>query len=161
MGHPCNIKTTEEESVLKELRILDWIVKVDVERTKEEYLKDLDLCECVYCQNYRESIQLKECSSILGFLMQLGIDPLKPEYLSEYGREKKGYRLYNGNYYVFGQLAEGKYCSSSEWNESNTRGIGSFTVGFENSSYKGDKSVPMMNLLFEASIPWLFLDQVE
>lgn len=36
------------------IRVGDWVIKADVEETRKQYEKEIDMCECLLCQNYRE-----------------------------------------------------------------------------------------------------------
>lgn len=56
------------------IKINNWILEIDVEETKKQYLKKWDLCDCLYCLNFYEA--MKSRSEIeLQLFYQLGINP--------------------------------------------------------------------------------------
>ncbi len=134
---------------------MNWVLEVDVNKTKEFYNKDIELCDCVYCENYMEACkQMDPC--LLKVLKTLEINPSKPSHLSEYG-EVEDFRLYMGCYHIVGNLVEGEYCTDSDWNGTNTAKIGNFTLGFnkEFTFVHDEFPSPVLQLDFEAKISWV------
>lgn len=39
------------------IKINNWILEIDVEETKKQYLKKWDLCDCLYCLNFYEAMK--------------------------------------------------------------------------------------------------------
>lgn len=115
---------------MKQIRMLKWLLEVDVVKTKEFYSKEIELCHCLYCENYMEAFRRFD-SSITEVFTMLGINPSKPSHLSEFGEMEDGLRLYIGSYHLVGKLVEGEYCRDSEWNDTNTASIENLTFGFK------------------------------
>lgn len=141
---------------MKRIRLMKWFLEVDLNRTKEHYSKDCELCECLYCENYRDVCRGME-PTIVEIFTALGIDPAMPSHLSEFGEMEDGLRLYIGNYPLVGKLIEGEDCTDSEWNDSNTARIENFTFGFGKDALYGQEEEPYsaLHLEVEAQIPWL------
>lgn len=141
---------------MKRIRLMNWDLEVDINKTKEYYNKDIELCHCSYCENYMEACKVMD-SSILEFITSLGINSLKPIHLSEFGEVEEKVHLYMGCYHIVGVLIEGEYCTDSDWNETNTAKIGNFTLGFnkELMFVQDDYPRPVLQLDFEARIPWV------
>jgi hypothetical protein len=141
---------------MKRIRLLNWSLEVDVGKTKEFYKEDIEICHCLYCENYMETIKYVD-PLIIEVLMMLGINPSKPSHLSEFGEMENGLRLYIGSYHIVGNLIEGKYCTDSEWNETNTAKIGNFTLGFKKELIfvHDELPLPVLQLDFETQIPWI------
>lgn len=136
---------------MKTIKLIKWTIEVDLKRTVEHYSQDTELCECLYCENYRCVCNSMD-STIVEVFASLGIDPAKPSRLSEFGEIEDGLRLYIANYYIAGKLIEGEYCSDSQWNDSNTARIGNFTFGFREDA---EETYPALYLEVEAQIPWV------
>ncbi|WP_062105521.1 hypothetical protein [Bacillus niameyensis] len=145
---------------MNQINLFDWVLEVDMKKTKEYYDKDIDLCDCLYCENFKESTKRFD-PRIMEMFFSLGINPSKPSPLSEFGEIKDGLHLYVGSYPIVGHLVEGKYCSNSVWNEANTVGIENFTFGFgkEISLVHDDLPKPVLQLEFEVLIPWIFTEK--
>lgn len=145
-----------------QIQMMKWLVDVDVERTKEFYKKDLELCHCLYCENYMEASKYLE-RSIIEVFTTLGIPPSKPSHLSEFGEQEDGLRLYNGSYHVVGKLVAGEHCTDTDWNETNTAKIGNFTYGFDQQLMfvPNGFPYPVLQLTFEARIPWVLSEKPE
>lgn len=90
--------------------LADFIIDVDVERTRAHYARpDLPTtsrgCTCEGCQNFDKAI-LRVPDTVTAFLHSLGIDPQKPvEAFDVMGeREADGTIWYNGWYHVCGTV---------------------------------------------------------
>lgn len=89
-------------------RFSDYILDVDVERTRAFYAReDGWQCDCQDCRNYDKAI-LTAPEAVLELLRSLGIDPRKPaEVFNVTGmREEDGTVWYNGWFHVCGTLVE-------------------------------------------------------
>ncbi|SFC96325.1 hypothetical protein SAMN02799633_02165 [Bacillus sp. UNCCL81] len=40
--------------MLPQIRIGKWLIEVDIDRTREFYNKEMEVCNCLYCKNYLE-----------------------------------------------------------------------------------------------------------
>lgn len=141
---------------MKQLSIMKWLLEIEVDKTRAFYSKDIDLCDCLYCENYMEACKHIN-SSAMEIFTTLGINPLKPSHLSEFGEIEDGLRLYIGSYHIVGKLVKGAYCTDSVWNETNTVEIGDFTFGFDKDLLfvHDEFPRPVLQLRFEARIPWV------
>lgn len=144
---------------MQKLQLEKWLLEVDVGRTREYYKQDQELCNCVDCKNYREACTQMD-PQITQLFNELGIEPTKPDLLSEFGETKDGLHLYIGHYYLAASLIEGKYCLDSDWTSENTATLGNFTFGFAEAdpSEKDDLPMPGLWLEFESKIPWVLHD---
>ncbi|MFD2630407.1 hypothetical protein [Oceanobacillus kapialis] len=133
-----------------------WLLEVDAARTNEYYGEATDLCECLDCKNYREACEQLD-PQVKQLFHKLGIDPTKPDLLSEFGSIEDGLHLYMGHYYLVGKLIAGAYCSDVEWDPEHTATVGNFTFGFVavEPSENENLSQPGLWLEFEAKYPWL------
>jgi len=147
---------------VKKIHLMKWVLEVDLQQTKEFYLKDLEMCSCLYCENYMEACRQIDSSTMEVFTM-LGITPSKPSHLSEFGENEDGLRLYIGSYHVVGKLVEGEYCRDSEWNDTNTASMKNFTFGFKKELLfaPNELKTPVLQLDFEARIPWVLNEKPE
>lgn len=147
---------------MERIHLEKWLLEVDLKKTIEFYNKDMDLCHCLYCENFMEASKQND-PYINSVFTRLGIDPSKPVQLSEFGKTEEGLRYYMGSYHLVGELAEGSYCTDSEWNENNTAKIGSFTFGFNKEVVFVDDDFPQprLQLDFEIQIPWVLDEEPE
>ena len=141
---------------MKQLRVKKWLLEIDVVKTREFYHKDIELCDCLSCENYMEATKHIN-TQVLEIFTMLGITPSKPSRLSEYGEMEDGLRLYIGRYHIVGKLVEGEYCTDSEWDETNTARIQNFTFGFNKELMFAPNELrgPVLQVDFEANIPWV------
>lgn len=141
---------------MEKIRLMNWLVEVDVNKTNAFYQKDIGICDCLDCENYRQAWK-QEDASVIEIFATLGIDPAKPSHLSGFGEEQDGLRLYHGSYHVIGKLIEGKHCTDSDWDDPYTIKIKNFTFGFhkEVTFIPDDFPQPVLQLEFENRIPWV------
>lgn len=147
---------------MNEIRLVKWLLEVDVEKTREFYKNEIAFCTCLYCENYMEACKYLDLS-VMEVFTTLGITPSKPSHLSEFGEMEDGLRSYSGSYHVVGKLIEGEYCTDAEWNDANTAQIGNFTFGFDQnlSFVQNDFPLPVLQVSFEVLIPWLLNENPE
>ncbi|MHA6252528.1 hypothetical protein [Oceanobacillus sp. CAU 1775] len=145
--------------MLQQIKLANWLLEVDVEKTREFYDKGIDVCDCLDCKNYVEAC--KQLDASLTFLFnELGINPSMPAHLSQFPTEEQMTKLYIGNYHLVGNLLAGEWSTSSDWNESNTIKRENFTFGFsrELEFVPEDYPRPVLQLDFEAAIPWVLAE---
>lgn len=147
---------------MKKIKLMKWLLEVDVNKTKEFYSKNIELCNCLYCENYMEACKHIDPAIIKLFTM-LGINTLQPSHLSEFGEIQDGLRLYIGSYHIVGKLVEGEYCTDADWNDTNTAKIENFTFGLgKELMFVHDELLrPVLQLEFEARIPWVLSKKTE
>ena len=147
---------------MEQISLMNWLLEVDVEKTKDFYSKDIELCDCLYCQNYMEACNHID-NSVMEIFATFGINSSKPSHLSFFDEMEDGMRLYHMNYHIVGKLVEGAYCTDSEWNKSNTAEIENFTFGFNKDLIfvHDDFPNPVLQLEIEARIPWVLSEKPE
>lgn len=143
----------------------DWQFEVDSELTRKTYEKALggnsEGCSCNHCRNYRqqkESVFPKEIKSLFD---NLGIDYRKESEAYETHRLENGLYNYGGWFHFAGKIVDGENCEKlidenhyrNELVEINK----DFSIGFTNGNDLSffDKEVELVQVEFEASIPWL------
>jgi hypothetical protein len=90
-----------------------YTLDIDIERTKKanSLLDSLNLgCVCNVCQNYTQTIQRIDPST-LHIFKQLGLDPTKPSEVMEYDT-RDGSMLCGGIYHIAGKIIN---VSAPEW----------------------------------------------
>jgi hypothetical protein len=146
--------------MLQQIRIANWLLEVDIDETREFYNKGIEVCSCLYCNNFEEACKHLD-SSVATVFRRLGINPAKPGHLSDYPTMEDGIRNYIGSYHLVGRVLEGELCIMSNWKDTKTVQIKNFTVGFSEDLEFVPKGFtnPVLQLDFEASIPWVLDDK--
>lgn len=100
---------------------------------------------------------------ISNLLLSLGIDPAKPNHLSDLGEAEDGLRLYMGSYHFVGELLAGPSADTQEWNDANTTAIENITFTMNHKLSFVDEAMPkpILQLDFETKIPWVLTDKPE
>ncbi|WP_077620299.1 hypothetical protein [Bacillus sinesaloumensis] len=147
---------------MERIHLMKWLLDVDLTKTRDFYSKEIDLCNCLYCQNYYEACKHLE-SSVMDPFKTLGMNPLTPSHLSEFGEVEGGFRLYTGSYHIVGTIVDGELCTDSDWNDTNTATLENFTFGFkkELQFVHDEMPLPVLQMDFEARIPWLLDENPE
>lgn len=142
--------------ILQPIKIANWLLEVDGDKTREFYNKGIEGCSCLYCNNFVEACKYLD-ASVVNVFNKLGIHPDMPTHLSDYPAMEDGMRVYMGSYHLIGKVLEGKLCTMSDWNDTNTIQIKNFTVGFSKDLQFVPKDFPnpVLQLDFEAEIPWV------
>ncbi|PRZ12829.1 hypothetical protein CLV36_11143 [Laceyella sediminis] len=152
---------------IKEIRIKDWLLKVDVEQTTRLYSQlgtFAEECGCIYCRNYTE-VAKNFSNPLRSFFELLGIDPTKSAGdISEYEQENQMH-LYGGWYHLVGEMLKGPDCMlpPENWNQINLIKIDSFEMGFTRNLQLVSPIFPksVIQLEFVAKIPWILPDLPE
>lgn len=149
---------------MEQRRIGDWIVEIDVERTRrfyQEYHRITGGCDCLYCRNYVEAAD-KLPRPVLEFFQSLGIDPIKEGEVSEFCKNEDGTHLYGGFYHIVGRLISGPDCWAKAGEDLSHLGgnlleVGGFTFGFTYaiSLLPEHFPEPAVQLEFQGAIPWV------
>ncbi|GKU80957.1 hypothetical protein [Niallia sp. NCCP-28] len=144
--------------MLKQVKIGNWLLEVDREKTKEFYDKDvIDVCDCLYCNNFVEAIKHLDIS-VATFFRELGINPSMPAHSSDFPATEDGKWQYIGQYHLVGRVLEGKLCTMCDWDETNNfQIIKDFDVCFseELEFVTEDFPIPVLQMNFDAHIPWV------
>lgn len=142
--------------MLQQIRIANWLLEVDVEKTREFFNEGTEVCNCLYCNNFVEACKQLD-TSVASIFNRIGINPAIPGHLSDYPTMDDGIRKYIGNYHIVGRLLEGELCSTSNWNDTNTVQIKNFTLRLSKDLEFVPKGFPnpVLQLEFDANIPWV------
>lgn len=148
--------------MLQQIRLANWIVEVDIDKTREYYKKGIDVCSCLYCNNFVEACKHLD-TSVAKLFNELGINPAMPAHLSQFPTEETMTKLYIGNYHLVGRVLEGVLSTSSNWNETNTIEIENFIFGFSEDLefVPGSFPNPVLQLDFEAEIQWVLDEKLD
>ncbi|MFQ6581614.1 hypothetical protein [Priestia megaterium] len=137
----------------------DWILEIDVEETKTQYLKKGDLCDCLYCLNFYEA--MKSRSEIeFQFFNRLGINPSQCNHLSHFDPQENGLHFYIGCYHMVG-----KESNKTPLNIMNSDGAieisNNLHIGFSNDLefVPGGFTRPVLQLDFEIEVPWVLVEK--
>lgn len=148
--------------MLETIRINNWLVEIDVAKTRAFYERGIDVCTCLDCQNFVAACQRLE-QPVAHFFQQLGIQVTMPAHLSQFSTAHPMKKLYIGHYHLVGNLLEGERSNTSNWNPTNTMAIQNFIVGFSDEVTFVSENVPepVLQLDFEADICWVLDEQPE
>jgi len=149
-------KTKKESRKRKLIQMAfnDWVVEVDVEKTKSyynNYSVDND-CSCLYCENYRAY-----CEQLLSPALKIGIDPRKEGEFMDLNNGDDKNRPVLGMYHLIGRIISGPDNLEENWNEINLIEIDNYKFGFNRKRYclPEDFPEPSIQLDFSATTPWL------
>lgn len=149
--------------IVKELKLGNWIIQVDIEKTREFYKAFYEItegCDCIYCKNY-----VKACDNysddVKQLFNELGIIPTKEAEVYQIYEIKPGKHLYGGFYHIVGRILEGKDCWQFVLDSTRSQELvnltDDFKYGFSNDNALVDETFPkpIIQLEFEAIIPWV------
>lgn len=139
---------------MKEVRIEDWFLKIELEKMKALYETITEGCDCLSCQNFRKaSLYLDE--EVLHFSKELGIDLHKPSLLNAF--EVEGNQMmYSGHYHLCGEILEGEL---DEWDI--IVGQHCFSLVEEVCGKPDMLTVPYFQIGFEVVLPWVIPESME
>jgi len=146
---------------MQEIKLAKWVLEVDEEQTREFYSKDFDICSCLNCKNFLESIKNLD-ASVADAFKSLGINPMKPGHLSDLSAKDEGMHEYIGSYHFVGKVLNGELCTKENWNASNTVQLKNFTIGFSNDLefVPEDFPFPIVQVEFVALMPWVLKEEI-
>ncbi len=58
--------------MLQQIRIANWLLEVDIDKTREFYNKGIEVCSCLYCNNFLEACKHLD-TSVANLFSKLGI----------------------------------------------------------------------------------------
>lgn len=143
--------------MMKTICLQDWVLKIDVEKTKEYYdsITVGEGCNCAYCRNY-----IKNCRTfskeVLDFYTMLGIDPQKEGEFMEFETDTDKH-LYMGFYHLVGEIVKRPSARIRKWDDLNIIGIGNVKFIFTDELDLVPEIFPkpVLQLEFEVTLPWL------
>lgn len=139
---------------MKEIEVQGWVLKCDVETTREAYaripLGDPEDCGCLYCRNFVAARALAYPAAALSLYEQFGIKADREAETYEAGAVESGLRLYGGWHHFIGRIKKeaGTAVTVAE----------SFDVTFLESGscaklvFDGQ---PLVQVEFFTKVPWL------
>lgn len=147
---------------MKKIGIMNWLLEVDVEKTAEYYRKEIEICDCSYCQNFASTVLSLEDEQI-SFFKNLGIMPEKPVMLSHFPTEADNNHQYIGFYHVVGRILTGETCTMTNWQDHHTYTLDKFAfcLSKENNQVPESFLEPVFQLNFETEIPWILEESGE
>lgn len=154
----CTIKgKIEGEVFMRRIKLSNWIIDIDAEKTKEYYdsITVEEGCTCTYCKNY-----IKACETfskeVLNFYKMLGIDPQKEGEIMEFETDTDEH-LYMGFYHLVGKIVKRPSNETRKWDDLNIIKVDNvkFTFTDELDLVPEDFPKPVIQLEFEVVLPWL------
>lgn len=146
---------------MDKVRLNEWVIEIDVEKTREQYQKTWDLCDCLYCLNFYEA--MKQRSEIeYSFFNKLGINPSRSVHMSHFDPDSKDNKhFYIGCYHIVGKISEetpAKVIKTAQViNVSDDISVW-FTKQLE--FVPGNFERPVLQLDFQVHLPWV-LEEVD
>jgi hypothetical protein len=142
---------------MRRIRLSNWIIDIDTEKTKEYYdrLTVEEGCTCAYCRNY-----IKACEAfskeVLDFYKMLRIDPRKEGEFMEFETDTDK-QLYMGFYHLVGKIVKRPSNKTEKWDDLNIIKVDNvkFTFTDELDLVPEDFPKPVIQLEFEVMLPWL------
>lgn len=141
----------------QEVNIHDWIIEIDVEETKKQYLKKWDLCDCLDCLNFYKAVNTLP-QDVLNLFTLLGVKPSITNHLSEFGPNTKGLHHYMGCYHIVGSLLKSPENSLRSLNNDDVIVLSENVIVYfskELDFVPGFFPKPVLQLDFEMHIPWV------
>ncbi len=140
----------------------DYVVDVDVERTREIYKSLTPVstrCKCDYCANYEKVVDRLPVQ-VLDFFDNLGVDLTKITESVIYNRNRDGSVHYGGLLHVCGKVVKGKEDGEHMITLRPKEAYGvteDFKVWFSEESLMVEKEfdAPVMQIDFETDLPWV------
>ncbi len=140
----------------------DYVVDVDVEKTREIYASLMPVstrCKCDYCANY-EKVVSRLPVQVLDFFDNLGVDLERITESVVYNRNRDGSVHYGGWLHVCGKVVKGKADGEHMVTLRQGEAYGvteDFRVWFGEESMMVEKEfdAPVMQIDFETDLPWV------
>lgn len=155
---------------MKQIRLKNWIIEIDFEKTKtfyDSYHLITDGCDCIYCMNYVQAISHLPFE-VLAFFKSFEIDPRKEGEISHYCENDDGTHLYGGFYHIVGTLSSGPDVwvktdkeGSHAYLDTNLYELDGFSFGFTYrlSLVPDGFPEPTLQIEFQGNIPWVISEK--
>jgi len=149
--------------MMKTFYLQDWVLKIDVEKTKEYYnsITVEEGYDCDYCKNY-----IMNCKTfskeVMDFYTILGIDPRKEGEFMEYETDiNTNEHLYMGLYHLVGKIVKRPSAGIRKWDDLNIIGIDNVKFIFTDELDLVSENFPrpVLQLEFEVTLPWLLKEK--
>lgn len=139
---------------MKEVRIEDWLLNIEVEKTAAMYEDVTEVCDCQYCENFRKaSLSLDE--EVLHFCHVLGLDLHKPSAINAFPVEGEQV-MYSGHYTICGEIIAGEL---EAWDK--VVGAHCFSLIEENDQKPKLGTEPHIHIGFEVVLQWQLPESIE
>jgi hypothetical protein len=149
--------------MLRQAKVLDWLLEIDREATTAAYNESLSQtdCQCIYCRNYRAASNTlpAQLTNVLGIL---GIDPAMPANSSEVLENKDGTHVYIAIYNLVGRIVRGcDYQVSGSGRGDHYHFSEHVAIGFTGRAhFPQGFPPPVLQAEILASIPWVIDEKV-
>lgn len=153
--------------MLTQVKLRDWVLQIDTERTVEVYSKRpslTDKCNCLGCRNYMAAISQLPPRAQETFAL-LGIDPSKAGEVYPVEVNADGTHLYNGRYFFVGQILVSPettgHFSHIGSQITMSKLSSDFSIGLTANALYPPKSFPqpLLQLEFNCHVPWVIAEQ--
>ncbi len=141
--------------MLERIRMVDWLLEVDIAGTKTTYDQLLIItCTCTYCRNYLAAIELLP-KNFLDICNALSIDPRKAAEVWEVPFAD-GTHYYGGWYHLVGRVVTERNSGLLQVGATSLLS-GGFTVSFTDriALVPEDFPTPMLQMAFTGKVPWV------
>lgn len=139
---------------MKEVQIEEWLLTINLEKTRAIYENITEVCACLSCQNFRKASLLLD-EEVLHFCDVLGLDLHKPSQLNAFLVDDNQI-MYSGYYHVCGEILEGEL---DEWDI--VVGEHCFSLVQEEGGKPNMLTAPYFQIGFEVVLQWLVPESVE
>ncbi|WP_203333610.1 hypothetical protein [Planococcus beigongshangi] len=141
---------------MKKVKLADWVLDVDAEKTLDYNRNKLDVCDCLYCENFAAVIEQKH-ALLRGTLLEIGIEATRPNHVSYFPGNKAGQHLAIGNYHISGILLKGEWSTMEDWHAGNTVEVDGMQIGLstEMELLPDDFPEPVIQVNFELVMEWV------
>lgn len=139
---------------MKEVRIEDWLLNIDIGKTEALYQNMTEVCNCLSCQNFRKASRLLD-EEVLHFCHILSLDLHKPSLLNAFAVEGEQL-MYSGHYHLCGEILEGEL---DEWDI--IVGQHCFSLIELDSGKPEESTTPYFQIGFEVVLPWVMSESME
>ena len=160
---------------MHKVKFRDWEFEVDSELTRKTYAKVIggfsEGCDCKYCLNYHPQKDKIFPEEIKILFENLGIDCHKESECVNYfdtsefsNTDKNKDGVYGGWFHFAGKILWGKECVDESSNTCNlTRITDNFSIGIKKDKALNffENDVPLVQVEFEAKIPWIIEESKE
>jgi len=135
-----------------EVRIDDWLLNIESQKMKELYDSQTTLCDCLFCENYRQASQ-SLADEVTHFCQALGLNLHKPSKLNAFPVEG-GHVMYSGHYFVCGEILEGEL---DAWDVV----VGEHCFSLIQEEAQPSSGAPQFQIGFEVVLKWLLPESME
>ncbi|MEG0383464.1 hypothetical protein [Solibacillus cecembensis] len=135
---------------MQEIEIKNWVLAVDVEKTKMANEFNSYRCMSEKCRNFVAACEYSMDEVVLQFANQLGIDLSKPSQLDSHQVNDNLAIMYSGKYHVLGEIQLGEI---DAWDI--VLGEHCFSLTEELETIPVMMDGPVIEISFEVVLPWV------